>query len=186
MAETKHILILANSERVGGRCIAGKIATPIDDKHFDVSQQWIRLNYPLSTTGGAVPYQHTLRRPPHRTAVRPFDFIKVSLLEQCNNLDHPEDWNYDHNVPWEYVGTANHDSLPPVADTPRTIWHDGDNKSVHAGYIRKMPKPASLYLIKAPKGWSFEYFKEWDRTKGYEKKSADSKCSLAAITMILP
>lgn len=170
MPETRHILILANSEREGGRCIAGKLATQIDDDNFDVSDQWIRLNNPTSTTGGAVPYGHTLCRPPNRNPVRPLDFVKVTLLNPCNNPDHPEDWNYDPNVPWEWVGVAKHDCLAPIVDTPKILWHDGNNKSVRAGYIPRMTKPASLYLIKAPKGWSFEHFKEWNQTTGYNKK----------------
>lgn len=170
MAETKHILILANSEREGGRCIAGKLATPLEGESVDFGQQWIRLNNPGSSGSGAVPYVHTLCHSPHRSAVRPLDIVKVTLLDQCNNPDHPEDWNYDPSVPWEWVGTANKDCLAAIVDTPPTLWHDGSEKAVHAGYIRKMPQPASLYLINAPSGWSFEHFKEWNQHKGYDKK----------------
>lgn len=169
MPEIKYILILANSEREGGRCIAGKIATQLEGDNFDIGHLWIRLNDPSSTTGGAVPWQHTRCRP-NGISVRPLDIIKITLFDQCNNPDHPEDWNYDPKLPWEWVGTANIGCLAAVMDTPPTLWHDGNDKSVHAGYIRNMSQPASLYLIKAPQGWTFEHFKEWNHTKGFDKK----------------
>jgi hypothetical protein len=51
-----------------------------------------------------------------------------------------------------------------VADNPPKIWHDGSaSNSVLAGYVPKMPAPAAtLYLIKAPDGWSFTFWKEWN------------------------
>ena len=170
MAEVKHILILANSEREGGRCIAGKLATPLEGENFDVGQHWVRLNNPSSPGGGAVPYEHTLCRPPSRSAVRPLDVIKVALLDRCNNPDHPEDWNYDPNQPWEWVAASNVGCFAAVVDTPPALWNDGNDKAVQAGYIRKMANPASLYLIKAPSRWNFSWFKEWNSFKGYHKK----------------
>jgi hypothetical protein len=169
MAEIKHILILANSEREGGRCIAGKIAEPIGDGKFDIGQQWIRLNYPDSITGGAAPPWHTYCRP-DKVPIRPLDFIKITLLNPCSNPDHPEDWNYDPNMPWEWAGEANYNDLTSITDTPPALWHDGNPKAVHAGYIQKMKQPASLYLIKAPPGYSLQYFKEWIQKIGRDKK----------------
>jgi hypothetical protein len=47
MAETKYILILANSARTKDKyCVAGKIATRRDDGTFDIQQHWIRLTDP--------------------------------------------------------------------------------------------------------------------------------------------
>jgi hypothetical protein len=169
MAELEYILILANSEREGGRCIAGKLATPLEGDSFDIGQEWVRLNNPNSTTGGAVPWQHTRCRP-NGSPVQPLDIIKVTLLDRCNNPDHPEDWNYDPNQPWEWVAASNVDCLAAVVDTPPTLWNDGNDKAVQAGYIRKMANPASLYLIKAPSRWNFSWFKEWNSFKGYHKK----------------
>jgi hypothetical protein len=41
------------------------------------------------------------------------------------------------------------------------------------------PPPASLYLIKAPPGWTFQYFKEWNQHKGYDKKRRRLQFSFA-------
>lgn len=170
MAETKHILILANSERGGGRCVAGKVAVPRPDGSFDVRPEWIRLTNPGATRGGAVPYLHTLCRP-NRTAVRPLDVVTVSISGHCNNPDHPEDWFYDPTSPWQWIASAAFADLAAIADSPPSLWHQAESDAVPAGYIRTMPPPpASLYLIKAPATWDFKYYKEWNNFKGYDKK----------------
>lgn len=169
MLEIKQILVLANSERPGGKCVAGKLATSSAEGTFDISQQWLRLNNPANGEG-AVPYMDTVCRP-DRTAVRPLDLIEVALLEPCNNPDHPEDWNYDQSQKWKWVASAGSKELAVIADTPATLWHVTESDAVPAGYIRTMPPPAaSLYLIKAPAGWRFKYYKEWNNYKGYDKK----------------
>jgi hypothetical protein len=177
MSDTKHILVLANSERVGGRCVAGKIATPLDGGNFDIGQQWVRLNNP-TTKEGAVPYMDTVCRPNH-TAVRPLDLIQVPLLDPCNNPDHPEDWNYDTTQKWKWIASAKPQDLAAIVDTPASLWN-AESDAVPAGYIRRMaPPPASLYLIKAPRGWTFKYFKEWNQYKGYDKKRRRLQFSFA-------
>jgi hypothetical protein len=78
MAETKYILVLANSARVGKYCVAGKIATPRDDDTFDIQQQWVRLTDPRNAEG-AVPYASTIC--PGHGQIHPLDIIKLDLRE---------------------------------------------------------------------------------------------------------
>jgi hypothetical protein len=56
-----------------------------------------------------------------------------------------------------------------MADQPRILWDDGgENRSVAAGYVRKMAnQAASLYLIRAPADWAFTYWKTWN---AFEKR----------------
>ncbi len=170
MPETQHILILANSERAGGRCVAGKLATPLTDGTFDVGTQWIRLTNPSGTGEGTVPYSDTICRP-NRTAVRPLDIVKVAISSHCGNPDHPEDWYYERNQPWQWAGNVAFSDLAAFVDTPPSLWHLTESDAVPTGYMRTMPPPpASLYLIKAPARWTLKYFKEWNSFKGYDKK----------------
>jgi hypothetical protein len=79
LAETKHILILANSARTKDKyCVAGKIATSRDDGTFDIQQHWIRLTDPRNAEG-AVPYATTLC--PGHGQIHPLDIIKLDLRE---------------------------------------------------------------------------------------------------------
>lgn len=159
MAETKHILILANSARAGKHCVAGKVVTPRADGQFDVHHQWIRLNCSVDPEG-AVPYVNTLCQ--NHGAVQPLDIVRVVLHSPCNDPDHPEDWHYDHTQPWQFVNRVDSHCLAVLADAPNKIWHvDGGNKSVPAGYVPGMgAAAATLYLVKAPPAWTFTFWKE--------------------------
>jgi hypothetical protein len=137
MAETKHIIVLANSARAGKHCVAGKVVTLMTDGSFSFQNQWIRLNCSTDPEG-AVPYANTICQ--NHGSVRPLDVIKVTMHSPCNDPDHPEDWHYDLTQPWQFIGRVDPCRLPDLADTPQSIWHSlGDNKSVPAGYV-----PSSL------------------------------------------
>jgi hypothetical protein len=160
MSETKYILVLANSARVGKHCVAGKVATAFEGTNFDIGKDWIRLTDPRDKEEGAVPYTNTIC--PGHGSVRRLDLVKVTLQDRCNDADHPEDWHFDPASPWEYVATANSSCLSDIADAPPQLWHyTDDSKSVPAGYVRAMgAAAATLYLIKAPSGWTFTHWKE--------------------------
>ncbi|MGA3179650.1 MAG: hypothetical protein ABSF38_04825 [Verrucomicrobiota bacterium] len=149
MHETIHLLILANSIRPGGHCVAGKSATPLENGLYDVNERWIRLVDPHNPNGG-VPYGCTVCQ--GNKAVRPLDMIKVVLLDSCNNPDHPEDWYFDRSQPWEMERTFENNCLPAIADTPATLWHDGiSSNAVPSGFVCAMkPHPFSICLIPAP------------------------------------
>ncbi|MDR3456021.1 MAG: hypothetical protein P4N60_01135 [Verrucomicrobiae bacterium] len=117
MAETKHILILANSKRPGGFCVAGKLATPLEAGLYDISNQWIRLVDPRNPAGG-VPYGSTLCQ---GQAIRPLDMVKVVITGSCNNPDHPEDHFFDHTQAWEKVAEYGKDCLPTIVDNPASL-----------------------------------------------------------------
>ena len=159
MSETKYVLVLANSAREGRHCVAGKIATPVGKNDFKISKDWLRLTDPHEGNEGAVPFANTVC--PGHALLRPLDLIKVVLRGNCNNPDHPEDWYYDPEHRWQYVTTVNCSCLADIADAPPQLWDDRRNpKLVAAGYVRTMPKPATLYLLKAPAGWTYTYWKE--------------------------
>ena len=79
MAETKYILVLANSIRTKNNyCVAGKIATRLDHDKFDIQEQWIRLTDPRNPEG-AVPYANTIC--PGHGQIHPLDIIKLDLRD---------------------------------------------------------------------------------------------------------
>ena len=167
MPETKHVLILANSVRSKKHCVAGKIAAPRADGNYDIGPGWVRLTDPR-VPDGAVPYASTIC--PGKGSVRPLQIIKVALQGSCNDANHPEDWNFDPAQTWTFENSITFETLHIVADAPPGLWHDGSaDNSVPAGYVPKMQTPAAtLYLIKAPPGWSFSFWKEWN---SFEQRS---------------
>jgi hypothetical protein len=159
MPEIKHILILANSIRPGGHCVAGKVATPLENGLYDVNERWIRLVDPDNPNGG-VPYGCTVCQ--GSKVVRPLDMIKVVLLESCNNPDHPEDWYFDRSQPWQVESKFEKNCLPAIVDTPAALWHDGiSSNAVSAGFVRAMkPHPFSICLILAPPKIDFSFLEK--------------------------
>jgi hypothetical protein len=169
MAETKHILILANSIRPGGFCVAGKLATPLEGGNYDISNQWIRLVDPRHPDEG-VQYGNTLC---HGKAIRPLDMVKVVITEHCNKTEHPEDYFFDHSTSWEKVAEFDKSCLSQIADNPATLWNDGTSTcAVKAGFVHKMePKPFSICLISGPSNMDFTYWKKTYRNDQGEEKN---------------
>jgi len=167
VAEEKHIIILANSARSGKHCVAGKELIPDGKGRYDIGP-WIRLTDPRESDG-AVPAAST--RYQSGGFARTFDVAKVPLQGHCEDADHPEDWFFEPTKPWTFVERGDPTVLPTLADNPKTVWHEGyEDKSVPAGYVRRMSaNPATLYLIKAPVGWAFNYWKEWNSFLGRNK-----------------
>lgn len=162
MSEEKLILILANSVRDKKHCVAGKVATALENGKFNISQQWIRLTDPRDPEGAVLPATTLLKG---LRGVRPLDIIKVVLQDHCKDPNHPEDCFFDPAQKWELVASVGFDALPLIADNPLAIWHDGiEERSVPAGYVPQMAaQAATLYLVKAPPDWAFSYWKEWNQ-----------------------
>lgn len=160
MAETKYILVLANSVRTKNNyCVAGKIATRLDRDKFEIQQEWIRLTDPRNPEG-AVPYASTICS--GHGQIHPLDIIKLELRDACNNPNHPEDWYFEPSRPWEFIRREDKSCLRKIADNSVTLWFDeGPPDSVHASYVTQMkPKPSSICLIQAPGNLDFCFQKK--------------------------
>jgi hypothetical protein len=159
MAETKYILVLANSARAGKHCVAGKIATRRSDGTFEIQRQWIRLTDPQNAER-AVSDATTIC--PGHGPVRPLDIIKLEVRESCCNPNHPEDWYFEPSRRWEFVQREDKSCLPKIADNPATLWFDRIHfYSVGAGYVSQMkPESFSICLIQAPGDLDFVFQKK--------------------------
>ena len=137
---TKSIVVLANSVKKSGRCLAGKelIWTGAE---WTVGN-WIR---PVATPdGGEVPgfeMTQALGREPQL-----LEILEISLEGPVPQPDQPENWLLAKAAKWNSHGTMTFDQLPRLLDQPETLW--GTHlRYVEAGYPQQMAKPASLYLI---------------------------------------
>jgi hypothetical protein len=160
MREVKYVAILANSVREKKRCVAGKEVFPRADGKYEIGP-WIRFADP-NDPHGAVSRASTLcgfiggvR------AARPLDIVEAVFTGSCVNADHPEDCFFDTRRRWQIVDKLGYEKLRELQDCPVTLWNDGVKpNSVPAGYVRNMGrKAATLYLLKAPTGWSFAFWR---------------------------
>lgn len=119
MATIARIVCLANSRKLGGRCVAGLEWL---DGHFG---EWIR---PVS----ARPDQELLEdecRCHDGGLVRPLDIVEVPLIRRCPRNPHGENWLLEPTQPWRRIGRADVRSLWPVAQRRLPLWLDGSSST---------------------------------------------------------
>lgn len=135
----KRIVCLANSRKMSGRCIAGKVT--------DVPYAWVR---PVSER----PHQEvseTEREYQDGSDPRVLDIIDVPLLQHLPNGYQQENWLLDKGYYWSKAGTASWGDLIRMQDQPHLLWVNGD--STQNGFNDQIVLSAanqltsSLYLI---------------------------------------
>lgn len=142
-ATTKRIVCLANSRKMGGRCVAGKelladgrtggwIRPVSDREHEEVSA------YEQQLEDGSEP--HTL------------DVIDVPVLRARPQGYQQENWVLDPKRRWAKIGRIAWNTLPQWADQSETLWINGHNSG--SGLNDRVPEDlanslrSSLRLIK--------------------------------------
>src|SRR5207247_2448712 len=101
MATFKRILILANSIKLGGRCLAGREILLNGESEYRIGP-WLR---PVSHVDGReIKYMERFYWP--QDPVKVGDFAEVALGEKMNEPWHPENWRL-----------ASYDSWRRIADT---------------------------------------------------------------------
>jgi hypothetical protein len=140
---TKSIVILACSAKSGGRCVAGKEVVEKDG--FWQVGEWVR---PVGKTGsGEVTlsylYKYLGREP------RLGEIITIPLEAHAPINSQPENWVLAPER-WQPIGQWEWKYMPSLEDHPPTVWHDVhcDGRRVPPGYVERMDRPASLYLIR--------------------------------------
>lgn len=114
---TKSILLLANSMKKGGRCVAGIEVTPSDGEEFDLGG-WIRPIDPTQDEG-TIPY--------HRTVIgnrnlKPLDCVKIRFTGPANDPYHPEDVVIVTTSKWEQDGRFTIEVFDSLPDESGDLW----------------------------------------------------------------
>jgi hypothetical protein len=140
MAVIKQIVILANSMKNSGRCLAGKELIR-NGKHTEVGS-WIRVVG--SEDGAEVPVLWMLEQFGREPKL--LDTIDVPLEGIVPLPDQPENWLMVRRAPWRDRGTLPVEELAELVDHPLQLWGT-QKRDVDAGYVETMGEPASLYFI---------------------------------------
>src|SRR6266498_3539586 len=145
--QTKLIVVLANSVKSSGRCLAGKEVSD-NGKTWHIGG-WIR---PVTTkAGGEISaYQMSLAlgHDPKLLEVIEIPFSKAVPLPY-----QPENWLIEMPLKqgaWKSHGMIEWDDAPSLLDQKPEMWHDptDDDRRVREGFPERMKVPASLYFIK--------------------------------------
>jgi len=133
-----EIVCLANSKKMSGRCIAGKIIS---------ENKWIR---PVSDRANEEISEEE-RRYENGQMPKLLDIVSIPVKEHKPILFQYENYLIDDGYYWEKKGSFNR-GLNELLDTPDDLW--GTNSSSYQGEYDRFPEDMgegykeSLYLIK--------------------------------------
>lgn len=116
MTETKRIVVLANSRKPPGRCVAG---IELVDGH---PSEWVRPVGDLSGAG-LKPWE---RRLPDESEPLPLDVVDFVVSRQVPLNCHRENWLVGANRSRSRVATFDFNDLDQLASDPDMLWTNDD------------------------------------------------------------
>lgn len=145
----KRILVLANSIKRGGRCVAGREVRSSEDGL--VLRDWVR---PISDHGeGELDFRETTLS--SRRQVDVLDYVEVSAVGRADNPCQPENWLIARQPCWADINRAYEPyPLSKLQEHPLHLWLEPGSKKndrVSDEYLCDHPPPQSLYIIR-PQG----------------------------------
>lgn len=156
--QTKTIVVLANSVKRSGHCLAGKEVFRADDA-WRIGD-WIR---PVGTDAGGEISDYSMSVALGHDP-KLLEIVEIQFEEAVSLPDQPENWliQKPSKGSWISHGKMEWRDLDSLADQPKELWTDPSTtpRRVRDEFPRKMTKPASLYLIKPDKIESIRVWSE--------------------------
>lgn len=134
MNYSKRIVCLASSRKPGGRCVAGKEV--IDAGHSN----WIR---PVSARPSAEISLEELHYEDGKDS-QILDIIEIPMIGPVPRVHQTENHMIDDEYYWTKRGALTWADVPGLADTPPTLWANGDS-TYHGRNDRMTQAGASAY-----------------------------------------
>ncbi|HEU5425052.1 MAG TPA: hypothetical protein VFU72_16035, partial [Nitrolancea sp.] len=115
----KRIVVLANSYKHDGRCVAGREVAVAEDGRVTFGG-WLR---PVNDTedGELLPEQCRLQ---DGSLPRPLDIIDIPCSGPQGDPTQPENWLLAGGTNWRRAGRLSPDHLPELAERPAQLWPD--------------------------------------------------------------
>lgn len=144
MAHTSTVVVLANSKKKGGRCVAGKL---IDSDQSGVYRAgaWVRPIDPAGEEGTISPATTSVGG----SYLTPLDIVEIPLEAPSNDPHHPEDCIIAGTA-WRKVGRAGASQIiPAFCDDPLRLWgaQSAVSRRVPVGFVPQMDVPSTLRLV---------------------------------------
>jgi len=141
MSVTKHVLCLANSKKMSGRCVAGR------EVLSSGPGSWIR---PVSDRPTEEVSENE-RQYEDGSDPRVLDIISIPLIRHHPHACQVENWVLDPHWYWERVRQVGWSELQTYVENPFTLWTNnrsttnGENDEILRAEADQLP--CSLYLI---------------------------------------
>ena len=145
MSEIKRIVCLANSRKLNGRCIAGRV--------FDGTDvgPWIR---PVGARENQEVSEYE-RQYEDGSDPKVLDIIDVPLRQHCPGGYQSENWLLDPAVYWQRAGKLRKSELSRFVDPVAPLWLDGhktwngENDKIPEEFLSAVPNSLRLVHVKA-------------------------------------
>lgn len=133
---TKKLLVLANSTKSRGRCVAGiEILSETPEgieygefiRPIDATQKEGALRISTTTIDGHM--------------VKPLDLVEMEVRKHAEDPNHPEDWIIYQGSYWRHKGRLSSDRLEELPHSAEDIW--GKRKAIEPGTAK-----ATVQVIK--------------------------------------
>lgn len=121
----KTILVLANSFRPGGRCVAGRELTQDVSGNWQL-RGWIR---PVSASGegGLNPWHCRVNAIGGIREVAPMDIVEIELIGPAPDEYQCENWTLDITVPMKWIGIAPQSLLNACVEAPPLLLYNQED-----------------------------------------------------------
>jgi len=134
LSSTIRMICLANSRKIGGRCVAG----------IDVNTgEWVR---PVRDNGGALTFRDIKYKDGSIPGV--LDIVDVPVLERQPLYYQPENWVIDSEYYWDKIGQLPVNQLFRYCENSPYIFGNGRDR-LSEDEAMSMQDPRSLILIEA-------------------------------------
>jgi hypothetical protein len=145
MVVRKQILVLANSVKKAGRCIAGREIVS-DGKQYQLGG-WLR---PVTDHGEGEVRDHE-RAYGDNSLAEVMDFAEVPLRGQVGDLCQPENWHIAGATRWSNLNAGfQRPTTEYLVERPRNLWLQPGEKTdrVTHEYLAAHPPEQSLYIVR--------------------------------------
>ena len=141
----KRIVVLANSFKYQGRCVAGKELSSDGNGNLIVGP-WVR---PVTDSlNGELSFQDF--RLDRNSEPRLVDIVDVPVVEQVDDPIQPENWLVAAGIPWKRVGQLPTEAMDALVDESEGLWDEpgAPTDSVSAQFLRTRVPTCSLKFIR--------------------------------------
>jgi hypothetical protein len=115
-----QMVVFANSVKHGGRCIAGRAASPSGADSVAI-RHWLRpVSQDQGSQGALVPGLDFSTE--DRRYIRPLDIVEVPLLGHRPEPAQPENWLVARRVQWKRAGSLSRAGVLGLIDEDHTLW----------------------------------------------------------------
>jgi hypothetical protein len=157
---TKTLLVMANSIKKGGRCVAGLEIAHTESDGYKL-EEWIRP-VDANQDEGTIPIHRTIIA---GLELKTLDLVKIRFTRPANDPLHPEDFEIDTSVKWQSDGAMTKDVLERLADESEDLWRisfDGSRKvAPKTGqktlWLIKPKAPCQVLFFRDDTPWGVKY-----------------------------